>query len=67
MAARQTDKTTDRHSISELWCCENISNYDKSMKLGRMVQNDMTNKFSPVGKMNYAYVGQRSRSKLTIE
>ena len=23
------------------------------MKLGRMVQNDMTNKFSPVAKMNY--------------
>ena len=46
---------------------QNISNYDKSMKLGRMVQNDMTNKFSPVAKMNYVYVGQRSRSKLTIE
>ena len=53
--------------FSELGCCENISNYDKSMKLGRMVQNDMTNKFSPVAKMNYVYVGQRSRSKLTIE
>ena len=46
---------------------QNISNCDKSMKLGRMVQNDMTNKFSPVAKMNYVYVGQRSRSKLTIE
>ena len=58
---------TKEHLNSELGCCENISNYDKSMKLGRMVQNDMTNKSSPVAKMNYVYVGQRSRSKLTIE
>ena len=33
------------------------------MKLGRMVHNDITNKFSPVAKMNYGYIGQRSRSK----
>ena len=33
------------------------------MKLGRMVHIDHTNKFSPVAKMNYAYVGHRSRSK----
>ena len=37
------------------------------MKLGMMVGIDHTNKFRVVGKMNYAYVGQRSRSKLTIE
>ena len=35
----------------------------KSMKLGSMVHIDHTNKFSPVAKMNYAYVGHRSRSK----
>ena len=33
------------------------------MKLGRMVRIDHMNKFSPVAKMNYGYVGQRSRSK----
>ena len=42
---------------------QNISNCDKSMKLGRMVHIDLLNKFSPVAKMNYGYVGQGSRSK----
>ena len=32
------------------------------MKLGRMVRIDHMNKFSPVAKMNYGYVGQRSKS-----
>ena len=50
-------------SNSELGYCQNISNCDKSMKLGRMVHIDHTNKFSPVGKMNYGYEGHRSRSK----
>ena len=49
--------------LSELGCCENISNCDKSMKLGRMVHIDLTNKFSLVGRMNYGYEGHRSRSK----
>ena len=42
---------------------QNISNCDKSMKLGRMVHIDLTNKFSLVGRMNYGYEGHRSRSK----
>ena len=46
---------------------QNSSNCEESMKLGMMVGIDHTNKFRVVGKMNYAYVGQRSRSKLTIE
>ena len=44
-------------------CYQNSSKGDKIMKLGRMVHIDHTNKFSPVAKMNYGYVGQRSRSK----
>ena len=42
---------------------QNSSKGDKIMKLGRMVHIDHMNKFSPVAKMNYGYVGQRSRSK----
>ena len=43
--------------------CKNSSKGDKIMKLGRMVRIDYMNKFSPVAKMIYGYVGQRSRSK----
>ena len=32
------------------------------MKLGRMVHIDQMNKFSPVAKMNYGYVGQGQKS-----
>ena len=46
---------------------QNSSNYDKSMKLGMMVGIDHTNRFRVVDKMKYAYLGQRSRSKFTIE
>ena len=46
---------------------QNSSNYDKSMKLGMMVDIDHTNRFRVVDKMKYAYLGQRSRSKFTIE
>ena len=42
---------------------QNSSKGDKIMKLGRMVRIDHINKFSPVAKMNFGYVGQRSRSK----
>ena len=41
---------------------QNISNSSKSMKLGRMVHIDFTNKLSLVGGMNYGYEGQRTRS-----
>ena len=36
--------------------CQNISNCDKSMKLGMMVDIDLTIKFSPVAKMKYYFL-----------
>ena len=51
-------------SISnELGFREPRRNLEESMTFGMMVAIYHTNKFRDVVKMNYAFVGQRSRSK----
>ena len=40
------------------------SNPEESMPLGMMVALDHMNQFRDVAKLKYAYVGQRSRSKV---
>ena len=49
---------------SELGYCKTRSNPDESKPLGMMVDLDHMNQFRDVAKLKYAYVGQRSRSKV---
>ena len=50
-------------SYSEPGYCDTLSNLEGSKQFVIIVASDQTYQFRDGAKMNYAYVGQRSRSK----